>query len=57
MGEAFDAATRELHDTGQPALVCEIIAEHIIDIAAKGERDPKQIALRALDALGIPSER
>ena len=27
------------------------------DIAAKGERDPKQIARRALEALGIPGER
>jgi hypothetical protein len=57
MGEAFDAATRELHDTGQPALVREIIAKYIIDFAAKGERDPKQIARRALKTLGITSER
>jgi hypothetical protein len=57
MGDAFDAANRELHDTGQPALVREIIAKYIIDIAAKGERDPKQIARRALKTLGISSER
>jgi hypothetical protein len=27
MSEAFDAACKELHDTGQPKLVLEVIAE------------------------------
>lgn len=53
MGEAYDKATRGLHDRGQPALVQEVIAKRIIDIAATGERDPEQLAKRALEALGI----
>jgi hypothetical protein len=53
MGQAYDKAKRRLHDTGQPALVQEVIAKRIIDIAAAGERDPDQIAKRALEALGV----
>jgi len=53
MGQAYDKAKRRLHDTGQPALVQEVIAKRIIDIAAAGERDPDQIAKRALQALGV----
>jgi hypothetical protein len=53
MGRAYDKAKRRLHDTGQPALVQEVIARRIIDIAATGERDPDQIAKRALEALGV----
>jgi hypothetical protein len=53
MGKAYDKAKRRLHDTGQPALVQEVIARRIIDIAATGERDPDQIARRALEALGV----
>jgi hypothetical protein len=30
MGDTFDAACRELHDTRQPAIVQEIIAKRII---------------------------
>ena len=39
MGEAFDAACEGLPDTGQAALVREIIAKRIIEAARKGERD------------------
>jgi hypothetical protein len=53
MSKAYDKAKRRLHDTGQPALVQEVIAKRIIDIAAAGERDPDQIARRALEALGV----
>jgi hypothetical protein len=53
MGQAYDKAKRRLHDTGQPALVQEVIAKRIIDIAAAGERDPDQIAQHALQALGV----
>ena len=53
MGEAFDSARRELHDRGQPAVVQEIIAKRIIEIAATGVRDPEQLALQALGTLGI----
>jgi hypothetical protein len=31
MGEAFDAACKDLHDTGQPIIVKEVIAQRIIN--------------------------
>jgi hypothetical protein len=38
MGEAFDGASRDLHDKGHP-LVYEVIASRIIDAARSGQRD------------------
>jgi hypothetical protein len=43
MSEAYNAALKELHDTGQPELVLEIIAECIIASASIGERDPVRL--------------
>jgi hypothetical protein len=56
MGEAFDAACKDLHDTGQPALVREIIANRIIKAAKKGERDPARLRKAGLAALGYDRE-
>lgn len=56
MGEAYDKARRMLHDKGQPKMIQEIIARRIIDIAASGERDPDELARRALQALGMKAE-
>jgi hypothetical protein len=56
MGEAYDHATRGLHDTGQPALVQEIIAKRIVDLAGSGERDPQKLANLALQSLGIAKQ-
>jgi hypothetical protein len=56
MGEAYDKAREMLHDKGQPHVVQEIIAKRIIDLAATGERDPDELARRALQALGLMSE-
>jgi hypothetical protein len=53
MGEAFDSACKELHDTGQPAIVYEVIAKRIIDGASKGERNPVRLRNAALAALGF----
>jgi hypothetical protein len=53
MGLAYDKATRGLHDRGQPMIVQEIIATRIIDFATAGERNPDQLAKRALETLGI----
>jgi hypothetical protein len=39
MGEAFDSARKELHDTGQPPVVYEVIAKRIVDAVRGGERD------------------
>ena len=48
MSEAFEAALKELDDTGQPKLVLEIIAERIIAAARIGERDPVRLRAAAL---------
>jgi len=52
MGEAFDAACKDLHDTGQPDLVYEAIAKRIIEAAKSGERDPEKLRDWALTTFG-----
>ena len=56
MGEAFDAACKGLHDTGQPTVVQEVIAKRIIKAAMKGERDPVRLRNAGLAALGFDRE-
>jgi len=56
LGQAFDAARRELHDKGQPDIVYEIVAVRIIEAARKGERDVSRLAAAGLAALGIQSK-
>ena len=56
LGEAFDAACKELHDKGQPTIVYEVIAKRIIDAAKKGERDPVRLRNAGLAALGFDKE-
>ena len=53
MGQAFDFVIAQLHDTGQPDLVQEIIAKQIVEIAARGERNPARMADIALETLGL----
>jgi hypothetical protein len=53
LGLAFDKVCAGLHDRGQPAVVQEIIAKRIVDLAMLGERDPDRLAQKALQALGI----
>jgi hypothetical protein len=48
MSEAFEAALKELHDTGQPNVVREVIAGRIIAAAKLGERDPVRLRTAAL---------
>ena len=55
MGKAFDRACHSLHDIGQPDLVREIIAKRIVEVARDGERDPDELCVRALKALGFGS--
>ena len=50
--DAYDKARKSLHDTGQPRIVNEIIAQRIIALAEKGERDPDRLCAGALSALG-----
>jgi hypothetical protein len=56
MGEAFDSACQELHDTGQPAIVYEVIAKRIIDAARAGERDLVRLRNTGLSALGFNND-
>jgi hypothetical protein len=48
VSEAFEAALKELHDTGQPNVVREIVALRIIAAARLGECDPVRLREAAL---------
>jgi hypothetical protein len=50
MGEAFDAACKDLHDKGQQSIVYGVIANRIIEAARSGERDPNKLKEAALVA-------
>ena len=56
IGQAFDSACKELHDTGQPAIVYEVIAKRIIDTAKAGERDLVRLRSAGLTALGFTDD-
>jgi len=56
MGEAFDDACKELHDTGQPPIAYEMIAKRIIDAAKNGERDPARLRDAGLVGLGFDED-
>jgi hypothetical protein len=48
MGEAFDAACKELHGVGQLQMVRKVIAQRIIAAARGGELDPVRLRAAAL---------
>lgn len=52
LARAFEKARRSLHDTGQPAIVQEIIAARLIAAAKTGERNADKLCELALTALG-----
>ncbi len=52
MGEAFEAACKELHDGGDPE-VRKLIAKRIIAAAGKGELDLVRLRAAALSGLSI----
>ena len=54
MGEAYEAALKDLHDTGQPQIVRDVIAERIVAAAKLGERDPVRLQEAAL--AGMPKD-
>jgi hypothetical protein len=54
---AFDKTCKELHDSGQPDSVKEVIAKRIIEIAGRGERDPDKMCEAALISLGLKRNR
>jgi hypothetical protein len=53
IGEAFDKACKEMRDKGQPASLQESIAKRLVEIAARGERDPDKMCEYALFSLGL----
>ncbi len=48
MGEAFEAACKELRDVGQFQMVRELVAKRIIAAARTGELDPVRLRTAAL---------
>jgi len=56
MRDAFERACKSLDETGQPALVQEIVAGRIIRMARAGERDPKKLCEEALKDIGLHSD-
>ena len=52
MGEAFEAACKDLDEAGQSSVVYEAVAKRIIEMAKSGERDPNLLRDRALTAFG-----
>jgi len=56
MGEAFDAARKALHSSGQPQIVYDAIAARIIAAAHRGERDPARLRNAGLARLGYESK-
>jgi hypothetical protein len=55
MSEAFDAACKELDESGEPRVAREVIAARIIAAARIGEHDPAR--LRAAALAERPSEK
>jgi hypothetical protein len=55
MSEAFEAACKELDESGQPKVAREVIAARIIAAARIGEHDP--VRLRAVALGERPGEK
>jgi hypothetical protein len=55
MSEALEAALKELHDSGQPEVVREVMVGRIVAAAKLGERDP--VRLREAALAGLPREQ
>ena len=53
MKTAYEAALVDVGVTDRNDPITELIAKTIINVIATGERDPKQVMERALNALGV----
>ena len=53
MTAAYERALSELRLTDRNDPLTELIAKSIINVTARGERDPEMLKERALNALGI----
>jgi hypothetical protein len=51
MGEAFEAACKKLHDSGQLPMVRKVLAQRIIAAARRGELDPVRLRTAALSRI------
>jgi hypothetical protein len=49
MGQAFEAACKELHDAGRLPMVRKVVAQRIIAAARRGELDPARLRAAALN--------
>jgi hypothetical protein len=54
MGHAFDKACAWLGEFGRSAVIHEILAKRIIEVAKTGERNPDRLCKQALNALADP---
>ena len=57
MGQAYEAVRQKLHDRGQPAVVNEVIAQRIIELAKRETLTAQELAGRALASFGLKGER
>jgi hypothetical protein len=53
MTAAYEAALVEVGVTNRTDPITEIIAKSIVTVTATGERNPREIVRRALNALGV----
>jgi hypothetical protein len=51
MGEAFEAACKELHHVGQHEMVRKVVARRIIAAASRGDIDPVRLRTAAMSGL------
>ena len=57
MEQAYEAVRQKLHDRGQPAVVNEVVARRIIELAKREALTAHQLAERALASFGLAGER
>jgi hypothetical protein len=57
MAQAYEAVRQKLHDRGQPAVVNEVVARRIIELAKREALTAHQLAERALASFGLAGER
>jgi hypothetical protein len=53
MKAAYEAALVDVGITNREDPITELIAKSIVNVTASGERDPKEVMQRALNALGV----
>lgn len=54
LNDAFASTLKSLHLVDRNDPICEIVARKVIEIDTAGIHDPREIANRAVRALGIP---